>query len=86
MSEFLGPFFFLQSGLNFWDCFRTVLAEFLGLFSDNPDMIFRTVFKQFGTDFRTVCVLFFFMCYGKNLNNMLVVRKSCYCMLMDVLT
>ena len=29
---------------NFWDCFRTVLAKFSGLFSDNQGIIFKTVF------------------------------------------
>ena len=37
-------------------------------------MIFETVFGQSGTDFSDcVCAVFFFMCYCKNLNNMLVV-------------
>ena len=31
---------------NFWDYFRTVCVEFLGLFLDSPDRIFRTVFGQ----------------------------------------
>ena len=64
---------FGQSGLNFWDCFLTVQAEFLGLFSDGPNRIFGILFGQSEIDSRTVCVLFFFMCYCKNLNNMLVV-------------
>ena len=45
--------------------FRTVRSEFSGLFSDSPDMIFGTVFGQFGIDFWTVCSSFFFLCYGK---------------------
>ena len=44
---------------NFWDCFRTVRrdcfrivqVEFLGLFSNSPNRIFRTVFGQFRTEF-----------------------------------
>ena len=74
---------FGQSGPNFRECFWTVRTEFLelfrtvwtkfsGLFSGSPDRIFG----QSGTDFRTVCVVFF-ICYCKNLNNMLVVLKSC---------
>ena len=47
---------FGQSGLNF----RTVWAEFSGLFLDSSDRIFETVFGQSGTDFLIVCVLFFF--------------------------
>ena len=39
-------------------------------------MIFGTIFGQSGTDFQTVCVVFF-ICYCKKLNNMLVVLKSC---------
>ena len=31
---------------NFWDCFRTVRVEFLGLFSVNLYRIFETVFGQ----------------------------------------
>ena len=64
---------FGQSGLNFRDFFRTVRAEFLGLFSDSQERIFGTVFGQFETDFWTVCVLFFLYVIAKNLNNMLVV-------------
>ena len=41
------------------------MAEFSGLFSDSPDMIFETGFEQSMTNFRTMCVLFFFMCYCK---------------------
>ena len=48
---------------NFFDCFRTVRAEFrecvqivqvefLGLFSDSQEIIFGTVFEQSGTGFR----------------------------------
>ena len=36
----------------FQDCFQTVRVEFLGLFSDNPDKIFGTVFGQSGTGLR----------------------------------
>ena len=49
-------------GQNFRDCFQTVRIEFSELFPDSPDRIFEIVFGQFGTDFRTVCVLFFFLC------------------------
>ena len=38
-----------QSELNFWDYFRTVRVEFLGLFSDR---IFETIFEQFWTVLR----------------------------------
>ena len=40
------------------------MSEFLGPISNNPDMIFGTVFGQSGTDFRIVCMLvfFFFLC------------------------
>ena len=44
---------------NFRDCFRTVRAEFLRLFSNSPDRIFGTIFGQsrtvlrFGFDPRT---------------------------------
>ena len=38
--------------MNFRDCSRTVRAEFSGLFSDNPDMIFGTVFGQSWTVLR----------------------------------
>ena len=31
---------------NFWDCFRTFRAKFLGLFSDSPNKIFGTIFEQ----------------------------------------
>ena len=61
--------------MNFRDNFRTVWDEFSGLLLDSLDRIFGTIFRQFGTDFRTLCVLFF-VCYckiKKNLNNMLVV-------------
>ena len=37
---------------NFWDCFQTIRAEFSGLFLDNPDMIFGTVFRQSRTGLR----------------------------------
>ena len=43
---------FEQSKLNFQDSFQTVLAEFLGLFLDRPDMIFETVFRLSGTVLR----------------------------------
>ena len=48
------------------------MVEFLGLFLDSLDRIFETIFGQSEKDFRTVCAIFF-MCYYKNLNNMLVV-------------
>ena len=44
---------------NFRDCFWTVRAKFSGLFSDSPDRILRTIFRQsrivlrFGFDPRT---------------------------------
>ena len=36
----------------FWDCFRIVRAEFLGLFSDSPDRIFgqSRIVLRFGFD------------------------------------
>ena len=37
---------------NFQDCFQIVWAEFLGLFSDSPDRIFKTVFGQSRTVLR----------------------------------
>ena len=43
---------FGQSGLNFWDYFRTVLAEFLRLFSDSSNRIFVIVFGQSRTVLR----------------------------------
>ena len=45
---------FGQSGLNFWDCFLTVQAEFLGLFSDGRNRIFGILFGQ------SECVCCFF--------------------------
>ena len=38
--------------MNFRDCFQTIRAEFLGLFSDSPDRIFGTVFGQSRTVLR----------------------------------
>ena len=38
--------------MNFWECFGIVWAEFLGLFSDSPDMIFEIVFGQSQTVLR----------------------------------
>ena len=38
--------------MNFRDCFWTVRAEFLGLFSDSSDRIFRSVFGQSRTVLR----------------------------------
>ena len=38
--------------MNFQDCFQTVRAEFLGLFSNSPNRIFGTIFGQFGTGLR----------------------------------
>ena len=38
--------------MNFQYCFRTVQAEFSILFSDSPDLILRTVFKQSQTVLR----------------------------------
>ena len=38
--------------MNFWDYFRTIWVEFLGLFWDSPDRIFRTVFGQSRTMLR----------------------------------
>ena len=55
------------------DYFRTVRVEFSGLFLDSPDRIFGTVFKQSGTDFWTVCVLFILCVIENFLNNVLVV-------------
>ena len=43
---------FGESGLNFRDYFRTIQTEFSGLFSDSPDMIFRTIFDQSRTVLR----------------------------------
>ena len=36
----------------FWDCFWTVRVEISGLFSDNSDMNFGTIFEQSGTGLR----------------------------------
>ena len=38
--------------MNFRDYFRTVRAEFSGLFSDSPNMIFGTIFEQSRTILR----------------------------------
>ena len=38
--------------LNFQHCFRTVRAEFSRLFSDSPDKIFGTIFRQSRTVLR----------------------------------
>ena len=38
--------------MNVLDYFRTVRAEFSGLFSDSPSLIFKTVFVQSGLNFR----------------------------------
>ena len=59
---------FGHSRLNFRDYFQTVQVEFSGLFSNSSNRIFR----QSGTDFRTVCVVFLYV-IAKNLNNMLIV-------------
>ena len=37
--------------VEFRDCFRTIRVEFLGLFSNSPDRIFRIVFGQSMTEF-----------------------------------
>ena len=59
--------------MNFWDCFRTVQAEFLGLFLDSPDRIFETIFGQsrtvlrFGFDPETDVFGFYCVfCYHNN--------------------
>ena len=43
---------FGQFGLNFQDCFQTIRAEFLGLFSGSPYRIFGTVFGRYRTVLR----------------------------------
>ena len=58
--------------MNFWDCFRTVRAEFFGLFSDSSDRIFGTIFGQSwtglrfgfypGTDVFVLCGVFLYHC------------------------
>ena len=45
---------FGQSGLNFWDYFRTIQVEFSGLFCDSPERIFRIVFGQSRTVLRFI--------------------------------
>ena len=55
----------VQNFRNFLDCFRTIQAEFSGLFLDRPDKIFGTIFGQswtvlkFGFDPETDVFMFF---------------------------
>ena len=59
--------------VEFRDCFQTVQVEFLGLFSNSPDIIFKTVFRLFRTEFRLgfdpetdVCEFCSVSCYPNN--------------------
>ena len=51
VKEFFGTVF-EQSGLNFWEHFWTIRVEFLGLFLDSPNRVFRTIFGQSRTVLR----------------------------------
>ena len=56
---------FRQSGLNIRDCFWTIQAEFSGLFSDNSDKIFETVFGHSGLIFELCVCCFFYVLLKK---------------------